>query len=110
MAADAVATPSSGIEEIIVTSERRDESVQKVPATIQAFTGQALQDMNVTTFDDLLKLIDILNPDNEPGRLTLITRMGTNEIDTQEHGRTGRQLCPDWPDRRRPTGLFDEVR
>ena len=32
--------------------------------------------------DDLLKLIDILNPDNEPGRLTLIARMGDEKIAT----------------------------
>ena len=31
-------------------------------------------------FDDLMKLIDKLNPDNEPGRLTLITRYGANDI------------------------------
>jgi 3-deoxy-7-phosphoheptulonate synthase len=30
--------------------------------------------------DDLLKLIDILNPENEPGRLTLITRMGSDKV------------------------------
>lgn len=30
--------------------------------------------------DDLLKLCDILNPDNIPGRLTLITRMGADKI------------------------------
>lgn len=30
--------------------------------------------------DDLLKLIDALNPENEPGRLTLITRMGADGI------------------------------
>jgi 3-deoxy-7-phosphoheptulonate synthase len=30
--------------------------------------------------DDLLRLIDKLNPDNEPGRLTLITRMGADRI------------------------------
>jgi 3-deoxy-7-phosphoheptulonate synthase len=30
--------------------------------------------------DDLLRLIDILNPDNEPGRLTLIVRMGADNI------------------------------
>jgi 3-deoxy-7-phosphoheptulonate synthase len=29
--------------------------------------------------DDLLRLIDILNPDNEPGRLTLICRMGVDK-------------------------------
>ena len=32
--------------------------------------------------DDLLRLIDILNPDNEAGRLTLITRMGASKIKT----------------------------
>ena len=30
--------------------------------------------------DDLLKLIDILNPDNEPGRLTLIGRFGAEKV------------------------------
>jgi 3-deoxy-7-phosphoheptulonate synthase len=31
--------------------------------------------------DDLLRLIDILNPANEPGRLTLITRMGADKVE-----------------------------
>ncbi|MFP6748299.1 MAG: 3-deoxy-7-phosphoheptulonate synthase class II [Alphaproteobacteria bacterium] len=30
--------------------------------------------------DDLLRLIDILNPDNDPGRLTLICRMGDDQV------------------------------
>lgn len=30
--------------------------------------------------DELLQLIDLLNPKNEPGRLTLITRMGADKI------------------------------
>jgi len=30
--------------------------------------------------DDLLRLIDILNPENEPGRLTLIVRMGADNV------------------------------
>jgi 3-deoxy-7-phosphoheptulonate synthase len=32
------------------------------------------------TTDELLRLIDVLNPHNEPGRLTLITRMGADRI------------------------------
>ena len=47
-AADSAA-PSSGIETVIVSAERRDESVQSVPATLQAFSGQTLADLNVTT-------------------------------------------------------------
>ena len=30
--------------------------------------------------DELIKLLDILNPDNEAGRITLIVRMGANKI------------------------------
>ena len=31
--------------------------------------------------DDLVRLIDRLNPENEPGRLTLITRMGSDKVE-----------------------------
>lgn len=31
--------------------------------------------------DDLLRLLDILNPDDEPGRITLISRMGHEKIE-----------------------------
>jgi 3-deoxy-7-phosphoheptulonate synthase len=30
--------------------------------------------------DELIRLLDILNPENEPGRLTLICRMGTDKV------------------------------
>jgi 3-deoxy-7-phosphoheptulonate synthase len=30
--------------------------------------------------DELLKLVEVLNPDNEPGRLTLITRFGNEKV------------------------------
>ena len=35
-----------------------------------------------TTVDDLLRLIDILSPANEPGRLTIISRMGADKVQT----------------------------
>jgi 3-deoxy-7-phosphoheptulonate synthase len=31
----------------------------------------------------LLRLIELLNPDNEPGRLVLITRMGADKVETK---------------------------
>jgi len=49
------------------------------------------------TIDDLLRLCDTLNPHNEPGRLTLISRMGAEKIGNllpplvrslKEHGRS----------------------
>jgi 3-deoxy-7-phosphoheptulonate synthase len=33
--------------------------------------------------DQLLRLIDILNPANEPGRLTIITRMGADQVEAK---------------------------
>src|SRR3974390_252285 len=36
-----------------------------------------------TKTDDLLRLVDILNPDNEPGRLTLIVRVGADKVTEQ---------------------------
>jgi 3-deoxy-7-phosphoheptulonate synthase len=30
--------------------------------------------------DDLLRILDILNPENEPGRMTLISRMGADKV------------------------------
>ena len=33
--------------------------------------------------DDLLRLIDVLNPENRPGRLTLIARMGADRVEAK---------------------------
>ncbi len=51
----AAETETSGIEEIVVTAQRRSESLQNVPITIQAITGETLKELNIVTFDDLLK-------------------------------------------------------
>jgi iron complex outermembrane recepter protein len=54
-AADTDTTETSAIAEIVVTAQRRNESIQDVPITIQAITGDQLKQLNVSTFDDLLK-------------------------------------------------------
>ena len=36
-----------------------------------------------TSPDDLLRLIDLLNPANQAGRLTVITRMGADQVDSK---------------------------
>ncbi len=55
-----------------------------------------------TPADDVLRLIDILHPDDEPGRLTLISRMGADRVRThltpllravRRHGRRVVWLC-----------------
>ena len=56
-AADTAATESEneGIQEITVTAQRRTENIQNVPITIQALTGDTLKQLNVQTFDSLLR-------------------------------------------------------
>ena len=41
--------------DIIVTAQRRDQSIQSVPMTLQALSGNTLSQLNVTTFNDLIK-------------------------------------------------------
>jgi iron complex outermembrane receptor protein len=54
-ATETEASASGGIEEIVVTAQRRNESLENVPITIQAITGEQLRELNVTTFDTLLR-------------------------------------------------------
>lgn len=63
------ATTSGGIETVIVSAERRDQSVQNVPSTVQAFTGDQLAQLNITTLDDFLKYTpNVTFGNNGPGQ------------------------------------------
>jgi iron complex outermembrane receptor protein len=55
MAADTASGNSVGLEEVVVTAQRRTENLQDVPITIQAVSGEQLQRLNVTTMTELLK-------------------------------------------------------
>ena len=58
-----------------MTADRRDESVQNVPMTIQAFTGQTLADLNVVTLDDILKYTpNVSYGNNGPGQGNIFMR------------------------------------
>ncbi len=69
-AADTTAAPSAtGVEEIVVTAQRRDETVQSVPMTVQALSGATLSALNITTFDDVLKFTpNVSFSNNGPGQ------------------------------------------
>ncbi|HWX70036.1 MAG TPA: TonB-dependent receptor [Steroidobacteraceae bacterium] len=45
----------AGLGEVVVTAQRRAENLQDVPITVQAITGAQLQQLNVVSFNDLLK-------------------------------------------------------
>ena len=49
-------TSNSGLEEIVVTASRREESEAKVPISITAFTQATMDQNNVRTVDDIAKM------------------------------------------------------
>src|SRR5271155_2776223 len=69
------AADTGGIQEIVVTAQRRNESLENVPITIQAITGEQLKQLNVSTFDDLLKYTpNVTFSGNGPGTGNIFMR------------------------------------
>ena len=59
---------SDQLQEIIVTATRRNESVQNVPIAIQALTAETLSQLNLATFDDIIKYLpNVTAPNSGPG-------------------------------------------
>ncbi len=68
-------TGSDALGEIIVTAQRRSESMQDVPISMQALTGQALAQLNIATFDDYLKYLpNVSTANNGPGQSEIFMR------------------------------------
>lgn len=68
-------TSSSALEAIVVTAQRRSESIQSVPITIQAITGDQLGQLSVTTFDDVIKMLpNVTFSANGPGQGNIYMR------------------------------------
>ncbi len=47
----------AGLEEIVVTANKRAESIQSVPSSVLALTAATLERANVRDFDDLISLV-----------------------------------------------------
>jgi iron complex outermembrane receptor protein len=74
-ATDTSATDSEGIAEIVVTAQRRSESLENVPITIQAITGDTLKQLNIATIDDLLRYTpNVTFSGNGPGTGNIFIR------------------------------------
>ncbi len=86
--------PTSGEEqpnEIIVTANRRRESLQDVPITIQVLTGDKLAKRNATTFDDLVSYLPgVVAHGVGPSQNNIYVRgLGTGEYSNQAAGSNG---------------------
>ena len=44
------------LEEVVVTAQRREQSLQEVPVSVTAFTGEALRNSNITEAAHFLNL------------------------------------------------------
>jgi len=84
-------TGSDALIEITVTAQRRSESMQQVPISMQAFTAQTLQQLNIATFDDYVKYLPNLTAaSNGPGQSELFMRgLSAGSQASQGSGSTG---------------------
>ena len=63
------------LQEVTVTATRRSESVQDVPLTVQAITGEQLQQLNIQSASDLLKYTpNVTYSGNGPGTGNIFMR------------------------------------
>jgi iron complex outermembrane recepter protein len=69
------AAEAGGLQEVIVTANRRVENIQDVPITIQAMSGDTLKQLNITGFNDLLKYTpNVTYSGNGPGTGNIFMR------------------------------------
>ena len=75
MSAAYAQTSSGGLEEIVVTAQKRQESLQDVPVAIQALGAERLDELNVMRFDDFAQFLPSVSfESNGPGSALVYMR------------------------------------
>ena len=73
---------TGGLEEIIVTAQRRSENLQDVPISIQALDSRTLQQLSISNFDNYARFLPSLSFQSfGPGQAQLYVRGVTNGSD-----------------------------
>ena len=82
---------SDTLAEVTVTAQRRSENIQDVPISMQALTGQTLQQLNIQTFDDYIKYLpNVTSASNGPGQNEVFMRgLSAGSQASQGSGSTG---------------------
>jgi iron complex outermembrane receptor protein len=88
---DSTDAGAGSLEEITVTAQRRSQSIQDVPISMQAFTAETLQQLNVTTLDDYIKYLpNVTTANNGPGQNEVFMRgLSAGSQPSQGSGSTG---------------------
>ncbi|HUX72559.1 MAG TPA: TonB-dependent receptor [Steroidobacteraceae bacterium] len=90
--ADANANANADVLQVItVTAQRRTQSMQDVPISMQAFTAQTLKQLNISTFDDYVKYLpNVSTQNNGPGQNEVFMRgLSAGAQASQGSGSTG---------------------
>jgi len=83
----AQSAPAPEGNDIIVTATKREESLQKVPISIQALSAKKLEEHQVTSFDDYAKLLPSVSFQSfGPGQSQIYFRGVTSGGDGQHNG------------------------
>jgi iron complex outermembrane recepter protein len=82
-----------GIKEILVTATRREEALNKIPLAVQALSGDALADLNITKFDKLIEYLpNVRTASRGPGASSIFIRgLSTDSPGLQISGTAGAQ-------------------
>jgi iron complex outermembrane recepter protein len=82
-----------GIKEIVVTATRREEALNKIPLAVQALSGDALSDLNITKFDKLIEYLpNVRTASRGPGASSIFIRgLSTDSPGLQVAGTAGAQ-------------------
>ena len=87
----AQAAPGGGLEEVVVTAQRRAESLQDVPLSIQALTGETLSQLNVSTVEEFVRFLpSVTTATLGPGQTNIYMRgLSVGTLGTQGSGTNG---------------------
>jgi outer membrane receptor protein involved in Fe transport len=87
----AQAAPSGGLEEVVVTAQRRSENLQDVPVSIRALTGDTLSQLNISTIEEFVRFLpSVTTASIGPGQSNIYMRgLNTGTLGTQGSGTNG---------------------
>lgn len=81
-ATDEVESETSQIKELIVTAQKREQSINEVPITISAFSGEDLQVLGISDVRDIGALIPALSVNDSGQGTPIYTLRGVGYNDT----------------------------
>jgi iron complex outermembrane receptor protein len=65
------ATPSVGVEEVVVTAQRRSEALSKVPESISAFTNERMEQLDIKDFSQLVRFTPGVTLNTDTGDVSI---------------------------------------